>query len=78
VHQTAFTAKLLKNQDLYIRNGALTGLAEIKSEKAMVELNKVLNNRKFLQTQKGSYYCNALDLLRVIQSELGCYQLVTS
>ena len=61
-----------------MRGSALQGLAQIKSEKAMIELNKLLQNKKFIQLENGVYSAKALNLLGEIQTELGYYQPVTS
>ncbi|MEM6753835.1 MAG: HEAT repeat domain-containing protein [Cyanobacteria bacterium P01_C01_bin.38] len=66
--------KFLKSNDMFIRKSAFKGLAQIKSEKTMIELNKLLQNKKFLQAENGSYYSDALDLLGKIQEELGYYK----
>lgn len=65
--------KLLKSNDMFIRKSAFKGLAQIKSEKTMIELNKIFQDKKFIQLQNGSYYSKALNLLGEIQTELGYY-----
>lgn len=69
--------KFLKSNDMFIRKSAFQGLAQIKSEKTMIELNKLLQDKKFMQLDNGSHYSNALNLLGEIQTELGYYQPVS-
>ena len=62
---------------MYVSAGAINALGEIKSEKTMVELIKILNNRKFFQAENGDYCLNVLNALGKVQKQLGYYQPIS-
>ena len=69
---------LLESNDMFVKQSSLQALAQIKSDKAMIELNQLLQNKKFIQIDNGFNYLRALELLKKIQVEVGYYQPVTS